>query len=288
MYFRKVKDFHEFELLESNSSIDKSIKAKQKVKQAIIWCMTSKGFFAEMILDLNIYGSNSVKTMQTNGLNIVYGTDFVLDQSMAAVRLVLLHEVLHCYAQHMSRRGGRDPYMWNVAADFAINAILAQELKTGEFEWPRSPDGKPFGLYEERFAGKRAEDIYEIVMVEKGDYSENFGEVIDADKKPAQPDNEEDIVRKTFKDIKVKPDPPKPPGGGGGGGEEPEKGDDRAAMPGEIIVIKEGPSKGKIFQVLEVGTSGLQVRELTPKEATRKLLSNKTQTGTSSGYNPIF
>jgi hypothetical protein len=273
-YSRKVKDFHEFELMESNSSIDKSIKAKQKVKQAIIWCISSKGFFAEMISDLNIYGSTSVKTMQTNGLNIVYGVDFVLEQNMAAVRLVLLHEVLHCFGQHMSRRGGRDPYMWNVAADFAINPILAQELKLGEFEWPKFPDGSPMGLYEERFAGKRAEDIYEIVITEKKDYSKNFGEVIDADKKPAQPDNEEDIVRKTFKDIKVKPDPPKPPGGGGGG-EEPEKGDDRAAMPGEIIVVKEGPSKGKIFQVLEVGTSGLQVRELTPKEATRKLLSNK-------------
>jgi len=274
MYFRKVKDFHEFELMESNSSIDKSIKAKRKVKQALIWIFASKGFFAEMISDLNIYGSTSVKTMQTNGVNIVYGVDFVLEQNMAAVRLVLLHEVLHCFGQHMSRRGGRDSYMWNVAADFAINPILAQELKLGEFEWPKFPDGSPMGLYEERFAGKRAEDIYEIVIKEKGDYSKNFGEVIDADKKPAQPDNEEDIVRKTFKDIIVKPDPPKPPVGGGGG-QEPEKGDDRAALPGEIIVIKEGPSKGKIFQVLEVGTSGLQVRELTPKEATRKLLSNK-------------
>jgi len=264
--------------MESESSIDKSIQARQKVKQAIVWCISSKGFFAEMISDLNIYGSKSVPTMQTNGLNIVYGVDFVLNQSMAAVRLVLLHEVLHCFGQHMSRRGGRDPYMWNVAADFAINPILAQELKPGAFEWPVFTEGpkagQSMGLYEKRFEGMRAEDIYEIVMKEKKDYSNNFGEVIDADKKPVQPDNEEDIVRKTFKDIEVKPDPPKPPQPPGGGSppSPPPKGPDRPAMPGEIIVVKEGSAKGKIFQVLEVGSGGLQVRELTPQEATRKLL----------------
>lgn len=277
-YFRKISDFQSFQLMESESSIDKSIQARQKVKQAIVWCISSKGFFAEMISDLNIYGSKSVPTMQTNGLNIVYGVDFVLNQSMAAVRLVLLHEVLHCFGQHMSRRGGRDPYMWNVAADFAINPILAQELKPGAFEWPVFTEGpkagQSMGLYEKRFEGMRAEDIYEIVMKEKKDYSNNFGEVIDADKKPVQPDNEEDIVRKTFKDIEVKPDPPKPPQPPGGGSppSPPPKGPDRPAMPGEIIVVKEGSAKGKIFQVLEVGSGGLQVRELTPQEATRKLL----------------
>ena len=279
-YFRKISDFKSFELMESQSSIDKSIQARQKVKEAIVWCISSKGFFAEMISDLNVYGSKTVETMCTNGLNIIYGVDFVLDQSMGAVRLVLLHEVLHCFGQHMARRGGRDPYMWNVACDFAINPILAQELKPKDFEWPVFTDRfdekgnpLPMGLYEKRFEGMRAEDIYEIVIKEKKDYSGNFGEVIDATKKPPQPDNDEDIVRKTFKDIEVKPDPPKPrPDGGSTPPPTPPKAPARPALPGEIIVVKEGSAKGKIFQVLEVGSGGLQVRELTPQEATRKLL----------------
>ena len=279
-YFRKISDFKSFELMESQSSIDKSIQARQKVKEAIVWCISNKGFFAEMISDLNVYGSKTVETMCTNGLNIIYGVDFVLDQSMGAVRLVLLHEVLHCFGQHMARRGGRDPYMWNVACDFAINPILAQELKPKDFEWPVFTDRfdekgnpLPMGLYEKRFEGMRAEDIYEIVIKEKKDYSKNFGEVIDATKKPPQPDNDEDIVRKTFKDIEVKPDPPKPrQDGGSTPPPTPPKAPARPALPGEIIVVKEGSAKGKIFQVLEVGSGGLQVRELTPQEATRKLL----------------
>jgi hypothetical protein len=278
--YRRIIDFSNFELLESNSSIEKSIQANRKMKKAIVWCIAKKGFFSEMISALNIYGSSKVETMQTNGINIVYGIDFVLNQTEKAVRMVLLHEVLHCFGQHMTRRGGRDPYLWNVAADYAINPILAPDCeKEGDLEWPQE-NGEPIGLYEERFAGMNAEDIYEIVIKEKGDYGKNFGEVTDADVTPPPPDSEEDIVRRVFKEIEIKPKEQPKPGGTGGTPppppppkpEEPA----RQAMPGEIIVVQEGPNKGKIFQVLDVNTAAgnaMELRELTAKQATAKLMS---------------
>jgi len=276
---RKILDFSNFELLESNSSVEKSIQAKQKMKKAIVWCIAKKGFFSEMISALNIYGSSSVDTMCTNGISIVYGIDFVLNQTDKAVRMVLLHEVLHCFGQHQTRRGGRDPYMWNVAADYAINPILAPDCERGgDLEWPKE-NGEPIGLYEERFAGMNAEDIYEIVIKEKGDYSKNFGEVMDADKTPPPPDSKEDIVREVFKDIEIKPKEQPKPGGTPPPPPPPspeEEGTARQAMPGEIIVVQEGPNKGKIFQVLDVDTAAgnaLEIRELTAKQATAKLMS---------------
>lgn len=276
-YFRRISDFKTFELFESNSR-DKSREAAQKVSRAIVWCIAQRGFFTEMILGLNVYGSSSVPTMQTNGLNIVYGIDFVLEQSDAAVRLVLLHEVLHCVGQHMARRGGRDPYLWNAAADYAINPILADDLKPGVMEWPKFPDGSPMGLFEERFAGMRAEDIYPILVKEKGDYDKGFGEVIDANQKQVPPDSEEDVVRKAFEDIQIKPDPPKekeppkPKDPQDEENEDPGKGPPRKAVPGEIIVVKRGPNKGKIFIVLDTSGPSLQTRELTPQQAAKKIL----------------
>jgi len=289
-YFSRISDFKTFESFESNSiqksrsadSIQKSRDAALKVNRAIVWCLAQRGFFAEMIVSLNIYGSYSVETMQTNGLNIVYGIDFVLEQSDAAVRLVLLHEVLHCVGQHMARRGGRDPYLWNAACDFAINPILADDLRPKVLEWPKFPDGKPMGLCEERFAGMKAEDIYPILVKEKGNYDGGFGEVIDSDQKQVPPESEEDVVRKAFEDIQIKqepkkktedPPPPKtedpkdPP-------KDPKKGPSRKAIPGEIIVVKRGPNKGKIFIVLDSSTSSLQTRELTARQAAKKLLQN--------------
>ena len=42
----------------------------------------------------------------------------------AELEAVLAHEVLHCALGHHCRRGGRDPQLWNEAADLAINPIL--------------------------------------------------------------------------------------------------------------------------------------------------------------------
>jgi predicted metal-dependent peptidase len=40
------------------------------------------------------------------------------------IDFVLLHEVLHCALHHVTRRGDRDPYRWNVAADIVVNGLL--------------------------------------------------------------------------------------------------------------------------------------------------------------------
>jgi len=184
----------------------------------------------------------------------------------------------------MARRGGRDPYLWNAAADYAINPILADDLKPGVMEWPKFPDGSSMGLFEERFAGMRAEDIYPILVKEKGDYDKGFGEVIDSTQKQVPPDSEEDVVRKAFQDVQVKPDPPKPkvtepPKGPQDPqdeeNEDPGKSPPRKAVPGEIIVVKRGPNKGKIFIVLDTSGPSLQTRELTPQQAAKKILSGQ-------------
>ena len=80
-----------------DSSRDKAIQARIKIQRAILWVTINKGFFAQLLSNLNIYGSSSINppTMCTNGFNIVYHPDFVLKQSDAAIRFVLCHEVLH-------------------------------------------------------------------------------------------------------------------------------------------------------------------------------------------------
>ncbi|MEI6045487.1 MAG: peptidase, partial [Chloroflexota bacterium] len=47
------------------------------------------------------------------------------------IRFVLAHELLHVGLGHHQRRQGRDPFLWNVACDFVINAWLV-EMGVGE------------------------------------------------------------------------------------------------------------------------------------------------------------
>jgi hypothetical protein len=104
----------------------------------------------------------------------------------------------------MSRRGSRDPLLWNYACDYAINPILNVEIVGGAFEWPTNLDGSRMGLYEEKYEGMKAEDIYDLLIDDKQQQEkadEAFKDdpkkgmhVIDADKDLGEP-NEESVVQ---------------------------------------------------------------------------------------------
>jgi predicted metal-dependent peptidase len=72
-------------------------------------------------------------------------------------RFVLAHEMLHAALRHGDRIGGRDPYLWNVAADYVINGWLV-EMGVGEM-----PEGL---LYDPDLAGLSAEAVYDRVATD--------------------------------------------------------------------------------------------------------------------------
>lgn len=77
-----------------------------------------------------------------------------LDEDQA--RFVLAHELLHAGLRHPARRRGRDPYFWNVACDFVINAWLV-EMRLGE------PPDQGF-LHDPDLAGESAESVYDTIV----------------------------------------------------------------------------------------------------------------------------
>ena len=284
-----AKNFNDF-LVERDSLIfedsmrDKSIQARIKVQRAILWITINRGFFAQLLSNLNIYGSSKIDppTMCTNGFNIVYHPDFVLKQSDAAIRFVLCHEVLHCVGDHMSRRGNRNPLLWNYAADYAINPILNAEVTDRIFVWPVQDDGSRMGLFEEKYAGMRAEDIYDDIMkdqdmqdkLEKMKDKNNLGEVEDASDDLPAPDYEEDIAQRRYQDDdgeeemgsgsgeKEGPEKPgdKPGEGPGKPGDKPGEGEGdqqgETSLIGKKVRITEGPDAGKEGTIKQVLPNG--------------------------------
>lgn len=274
------------EVLNEDAGRDKAIQARIKIQRAILWITINKGFFAQLLSNLNIYGSSQIDppTMCTNGFNIVYHPDFVLKQSDAAIRFVLCHEILHCVGDHMSRRGNRNPLIWNYAADYAINPILNEEVTSKVFDWPTQPDGGRMGLYEEKYSGMRAEDIYEDLIkdqqkqeeLEKMGEKNNLGEVEDATETLPSPDYDEDIAQRRFDDEdgeeeegqkpgQGQPSAPKPgaPGqpGGSGEGEDSddsgdEDGDSASSLVGKKVRITDGPDAGRIGTIKQVLPNG--------------------------------
>jgi hypothetical protein len=134
----------------------------RRIRKAVLWININKGFYAYPLSNLNIFGSATIDppTMCTDGENIIFHPDFVAKHTDEAIRLVLIHEVLHCLNSHHERRGNRDPRKWNIACDYAINPLLMDE---SGLEFPRDSKGQMEGLYEEKFVGMRAEDIYDLL-----------------------------------------------------------------------------------------------------------------------------
>ncbi|SDG11346.1 Predicted metal-dependent peptidase [Lentzea fradiae] len=72
-------------------------------------------------------------------------------------RFVLAHEMLHAALRHGDRVGGRDAYLWNVAADFVVNGWLV-EMGVGT-----PPPGV---LHDPELGGLSAESVYDRIAVD--------------------------------------------------------------------------------------------------------------------------
>ncbi|GAA4888544.1 hypothetical protein GCM10023237_02300 [Streptomyces coeruleoprunus] len=72
-------------------------------------------------------------------------------------RFVLAHEMLHAALRHGDRRGARDPYLFNVAADYVINGWLV-EMRVGTM-----PEGL---LYDPDLKGLSAEEVYDRIVTD--------------------------------------------------------------------------------------------------------------------------
>jgi predicted metal-dependent peptidase len=95
-------------------------------------------------------------TMATDGYYIYVNSEFCDELSEQEIMGVLAHEVLHCILGHLDRRGEREKTVWGMAIDYATNALLLDSGLT----LPRDR------LYDQKFRGMTAEDIYDLLRKE--------------------------------------------------------------------------------------------------------------------------
>lgn len=132
-------------------------KAKHAVTRARTVLLVSQPFYGTLALQLELVETNDksfCSTMAVDGRHLFYDPDFVLGLSEDELVGVNAHEVGHCAYQHMTRRGHRDPRLWNVAGDYAIN----QDLLDAGFVLPKKR------LHDPKYKGMSTEEIYEKLL----------------------------------------------------------------------------------------------------------------------------
>ena len=132
--------------------------ARERLVTARIGLLLRHSFFGNLATRLQMTNSDEwCGTAATDGLKLHYNSRFVMVLKVKEVEFLLAHEVLHVVYDHMGRRGSRDPQIWNIACDYAVNADLKRH-KIGQFI-----TSVPC-LYEAKYDGKAAEEIYDDLM----------------------------------------------------------------------------------------------------------------------------
>lgn len=108
-------------------------------------------FFGTLAMRLKLVAKPEVKTAATDGACLYYDPEWIEKQDVLKLRGLIAHEVMHCALNHNTRRQERDPELWNISCDYAINPIV---LDAGLM----LPDK---GLVDDKLRNMPAEEIYD-------------------------------------------------------------------------------------------------------------------------------
>jgi predicted metal-dependent peptidase len=72
----------------------------------------------------------NIPTAATDGKRFYWNPKFVLKHSIKGLRIVCGHEAWHALYMHPSRRGSRNPKLWNIAVDYIVNGTVMEDFKT--------------------------------------------------------------------------------------------------------------------------------------------------------------
>jgi predicted metal-dependent peptidase len=132
--------------------------AREMLLGARVALLFRNSFFGNLATNLKLINADEwCGTAATDGRNFYYNSRFITKLRPGEVEFLFGHEVLHVVYDHMGRRGDREPRMWNVANDYAVNADLKRH-RVGEFI-----TSVPC-LYEVKYDGKYSEQIYDDLM----------------------------------------------------------------------------------------------------------------------------
>lgn len=85
-------------------------------------------FFGNMATRLRVEAADEwCPTAATDGRHLYFNTQFFYAMDNKEIEFVIAHEVLHCVFDHLSRREDRDPYLYNIAADYIVNNLLVRD-----------------------------------------------------------------------------------------------------------------------------------------------------------------
>ena len=128
--------------------------------------LCNHGFYGLLLMHMRYGVDENEETAYTDGIRIVFGTEFLDNLSDDELDFVMMHEIMHVVLQHCFRGKGSDDKLFNIACDIVINSTLLKEnggllssitLKEYGEAMHLTPDGKEGCDF-------TAEQVYEMLV----------------------------------------------------------------------------------------------------------------------------
>jgi len=155
---KKKKRSDKFDKLVGPTDPKIDAQARERLISARVGLLLRHSFFGNLATRLKLTNADEwCATAATDGQKFYYNSRFIMLLKPKEVEFLVGHEVLHVVYDHMGRIGNRDPQMFNIANDYAVNADLKRH-GVGTFI-----TSVPC-LYERKYDGNPSEEIYDDLM----------------------------------------------------------------------------------------------------------------------------
>jgi hypothetical protein len=192
--FNRYSQFAESNLVLENQADDPNSKITRiKVSYAFQILTGRYRFFAELAYKLKIIYTRhpQIPTAAVDGTHLFINPDFFAPLTEKQIVFILCHEVLHCALLHFARMEGRDAEKWNIAGDYEINLMLADDGIISKSEIANDLRG----LIDDKYKGMNAEQIYGEVESAPRPQQQKQQQKSQGDGGPDQPLSVGDVVR---------------------------------------------------------------------------------------------
>lgn len=132
--------------------------AAKIIRQNVRMAIGNEPFFGSLAMSMRWEADDLCPTMATDGTMVIYNPQFVLEQTADEVKAVAIHEIMHVALLHPLRLGTRDPFIANMAMDYAINIMITNSGY-------KLPSG---ALLDYKYRDMSWEQVYDILIQQRG------------------------------------------------------------------------------------------------------------------------
>lgn len=150
-----------------------TMNSEQRLYRSRTMMYYESPFFAVVLMNMKFIKCEDKQVTQgTAGIDAkgrcYYDEDFIMGLSQAERFGLVAHECMHPILNHLTRTGGRDQQLWNIATDLAINTMLVNSGFTlpeiAIIPHNNAYTFKEVGITIEELDKKGAEEIYEELL----------------------------------------------------------------------------------------------------------------------------